>query len=75
MTKLKLIATDDMFEKISSIEKRVLKEELWSKYPEDEAKLIRANMPDKIYNTLSNIRVNLRDKHLKSFEGSWEEES
>ena len=75
MTKLKLIATDDMFEKISSIEKRVLKEELWSKYPEDEAKLIRANMPDKIYNTLSNIRANLRDKHLKSFEGSWEEES
>ena len=75
MTKLKLIATDDMFEKISKIEKRVLEEELWSKYSEDEAKLIRANMPDKIYNTLSNIRANLREKHLKSFEGSCEEES
>ena len=75
MIKLKLMATDDMFEKISSIQRRGLEEELWSKYSEDEAKLIRANMPDKIYNTLNNTRINLRDKHLKSFEGSWEEES
>ena len=67
MMKLEMLATDDMFEKINVIEKRVLEEELWSKYPEDEAKLIRAQMPASITNTLHKMRRNLREKHLKSF--------
>ena len=68
MTKLKWLATDNMFEKINVLENRVLEEDLWSKYPEEEAKLIRANMPEKIYNTISHSRKNLKNKHLKSLE-------
>ena len=69
MIKLKSMATDNMFENLYALEKRVLEEELWSKYPEEEAKLIHANMPVKIYNTLCHNRQILREKHLKSLEG------
>ena len=74
MMKLEMLATDDMFEKINVIEKRVLEEELWSKYPEDEVKLIRAQMPTSITNTLHKMRRNLREKHLKSFSSGLEDE-
>ena len=75
MTRMKTEATENMFEKLGAIEKRVLEEDLWSKYSEDDAKLIRAIMPERIYNTLSQIRVSLRSKHLKSFEEGPEEDA
>ena len=68
MIKLKRMATNNMFEKISALEKRVLEEDLWSKYPEDEAKLIRDNMPEKIFHALTHVRQRLRKKHIKSLE-------
>ena len=69
MMKADMLATENMFEKTSAIEKKVLDEELWSKYPEGEAKLIRAQMPKSIINTLSKMRLNLREKHLQSYSG------
>ena len=67
MMKADMLATENMFEKTIAIEKKVLDEELWSKYPENEAKLIRAQMPKSIFNTLSKRRLYLREKHLQSF--------
>ena len=68
MIKLKRMATDNMFEKLVALEKSVLEEDLWSKYSEEEAKLIRANMPERIFHALTIVRQRFRKKHLKSLE-------
>ena len=62
------MAADNMFEKLVALEKSVLEEDLWSKYPEEEAKLIRANMPERIFHALTIARQRFRKKHLKSLE-------
>ena len=68
MIKLKRMATDNMFDKLVALEKSVLEEDLWSKYSEEEAKLIRANMPERIFHALTIVRQRFRKKHLKSLE-------